>query len=177
MSTKATSTKTLLLIDFENEWTIPTSPYYVGDLKDLITKINQLIDSCRNNNYKIIFITHIEKDSDIVFKENSNNIEIIPSLHKLSQDILIKKYKISPFYQTTLEQELQGITELVIAGILTNLCVRSTIHDAYDREFKITVITDCCTTFDPKTHDFTIQDLKATREEIIFLPLKEFLQQ
>lgn len=170
-------TKALLLLDFENEWTIPTSPYHIGDLKELITKTNRLIYSCRNNNYKIIYITHIEKDSDTVFKENSNNIEIIPTIHKLPTDILIKKYKISPFYQTTLEKELKGIKELVIAGLLTNLCVRSTIHDAYDREYQITVITDCCTTFDPKNHDFTIQDLKATREEIIFLPLKQFLQQ
>jgi len=87
---------------------------------------------------------------------------------------LITKYKISPFYRTTLQQELTGIKEIVVAGILANLCVRSLVQDAYDRDFAITVIKDCCVSLDQETQDFTFKDLKATREEIAFLDLDEF---
>ena len=168
------TSKALILIDFENEWTDKSSDYFVGDISDLIKKTNKLIDFCRKNNYKIIFTTHIEKDSDSAFASNSKNVEIIKELHKQNSDVLITKNKISPFYKTNLDKHLEGIDEIVICGILTNLCVRSLAQDAYDRDFKITIIKDCCRAFDVETHEFTIKDLKATREEIEFLNLNEF---
>ena len=168
------TSKALILIDFENEWTDKSSDYFVGDVSDLIKKTNKLIDFCRKNNYKIIFTTHIEKDSDSAFASNSKNVEIIKELHKQNSDVLITKNKISPFYETNLDKHLEGIDEIVICGILTNLCVRSLAQDAYDRDFKITIIKDCCRAFDEETHNFTIKDLKATREEIEFLNLNEF---
>lgn len=168
--------KALLLVDFENEWNRPDSDYYIGDVSDLINKTNQLIDFCRKKNYKIIFTTHIEAASKAEFAPNSKNIEIIPAIHRQPEDVLISKNKISPFYKTNLEKELSGIKEIVVAGILTNLCVRSTVQDAYDRDFDIKVITDCCMAFDQETHNFTIKDIKATREEVEFLNLKKFIK-
>jgi len=170
------TSKALILVDFEKEWTDKSSDYFVGDIYDLIKKTNKLIDFCRKNNYKIIFTTHIEKNSGGEFAENSENIEIIDEINKQDSDVLIKKNKISPFFKTDLEKHLEGIDEIVICGILTNLCVRSLVQDAYDRDFKITIIKDCCRAFDEETHNFTIKDLKATREEIEFLNLNEFIE-
>ena len=165
----------LILVDFENEWIKQDSDYFVGDISGVIKKTNKLISYCRKKGYKIIFTRHVEKDSDDAFAENSEKIKIMTELHKKDIDILIKKYKISPFYKTNLENELRGIKEIVVAGILTNLCVRSLIEEAYDREFEITIIKDCCVSLDKKIQEFTFKDLKTTREEINFLDLKEFL--
>ena len=170
------TSKALILVDFENEWTDKNSDYFVGDISELIEKTNKLIDYCRKNNYKIIFTTHIEKDSNDAFAPNSKNVEIIDEINKQDSDVLITKNKISPFYKTDLEKHLEGIDEIVVCGILTNLCVRSLAQDAYDRDFKITIIKDCCRAFYEETHNFTIKDLKATREEIEFLNLNEFIK-
>ncbi|MBW3004629.1 cysteine hydrolase [Candidatus Woesearchaeota archaeon] len=166
--------KALLLVDFEKEWINPDSEYYVGDISEVLAKTNKLIDFCRKQGYKLIFTTHVEEDSEDAFAEGTESIEIIPELHKEPSDILITKNKVSPFYDTDLDDELEDIEEIVIAGILTNLCVRSAIHDAYDRDFDITVIKDCCVAFDEATQEFTFDDLAATREEIKFLDLDEF---
>jgi nicotinamidase-related amidase len=170
------TSKALVLVDFEKEWTDENSDYFVGNVSELVEKTNELIDFCRKNDYKIIFTTHIEKDSDEVFAENSENVEIIDEVNKQDSDVVIKKNKISPFFKTNLDKHLERIDEIVIAGILTNLCVRSLAQDAYDRDFKITIIKDCCRAFDEETHNFTIKDLKATREEIEFLNLNEFVK-
>lgn len=167
--------KALILVDFENEWIDKKSEYYLGDISGTINKTNQLIDFCRKAGYKIIFTAHVEKDSDEAFAENSKNTKIISSIHKLKSDTLIIKNKISPFYKTNLEKELSGIKEIVVGGILTNLCVRSLVQDAYDRDFKIMVVKDCCLAFDKETQEFTFKDLKAAREEIEFLELKDFI--
>lgn len=86
------------------------------------------------------------------------------------------KNKISPFYNTSLDQELHGIKHVIVCGILTNLCVRSFIQDAYDREFTITVVKDCCVAHSPEIQEFTFYDLAQTRDEIDFTELKEFVQ-
>lgn len=169
------NTNALLIIDWEKEWVDIRSEYYVGDLTNATKKLNKLIAFCRVNGYKIIFIKHIEKNSKEAFAENSKNVEFIDGLDVEKPDTIIKKYKISSFFKTNLDAKLKGINKVVIAGVLTNLCVRSAVQDAYDRDFEVVVIKDCCKAFDIETHYFTIKDLKATRDEIKFLNLKEFI--
>jgi nicotinamidase-related amidase len=167
--------KALIIVDFENEWINRRSDYFVGDISGEIARTNALIDHCRGNGYKIIFTTHVEKGSSTAFAGGTDRVRMIKGIHKLGSDILVTKNKISPFYKTSLEKELRGIKSIVACGILTNLCVRSLAQDAYDRDFNITVIKDCCVAFDKKTQDFTFKDLKATREEIGFLNVKQFI--
>ncbi|MBI5061645.1 MAG: isochorismatase family protein [Candidatus Aenigmarchaeota archaeon] len=107
----------------------------------------------------MIFTPHVEKDSTTAFAENSENIQLIGALHKKEADKLIVKNKISPFYKTALEQELKGVKHIIVAGILTNLCMRMLIEEAYDRDFQITVITDCCVAKSKQIQDFTFKDL------------------
>jgi len=166
----------LVLVDFQNEWINPESDYFVGDISKVISKVNSLIEFCRKKDYKIIFTRHIEEGSADAFAKGSKSTEIIPKITRQRHDILITKNKISPFYKTTLEKELRGIKHLVVAGILTNLCVRSLVEEAYDRDFEITVIKDCCVAMDKKTQEFTFKDLKNTREEVQFLNLKDFIE-
>lgn len=163
----------LVLIDFQEERINPQSEYYMGDIQEVITKVNYLIDHCRTRGYKIIFTKHREIGSLDYFGPET---EIMRSLKRDETDTIIIKNKISPFYNTSLEKELEGIKQVIVCGILTNLCVRSFIQDAYDREYLITVIQDCCVAHTPEIQDFTFYDLAQTREEIDFTNLQEFVE-
>ncbi|MBN1175272.1 cysteine hydrolase [Candidatus Woesearchaeota archaeon] len=169
-------TKALILVDYQNEWLDENSDYYVGDISKELDNTNKLISFCREKGYKIIFTQHVEEESDDAFAPNSKNIKIMSEIDIQKEDVIITKNKISSFYNTNLEKELEDVDEIVICGILTNLCVRSLVQDAYDRDFEITVVKDCCVAFDKQTQEFTFKDLKATREEIEFVDLVEFLQ-
>ena len=168
--------RALILVDFQEEWADPNSPYFIGDIEEVIEGVNKLIDYCRKERYKIIFTSHVEPGSEESFRADSKNIEIIEGINKKSIDTLIQKNKINPFYQSKLENELSLVREIVVCGILSNLCVRSLIEDAYDREFDITVIKDCCLAYDMEVQDFTFDDLKNTRQEIDFKDLKDFIK-
>ncbi len=163
----------LVLIDFQSEWSNPASEYYVADMQEIVAKTNYLIDYCRTRWYKIIWTKHREIDSLDDFWPDT---EIISELKKEDTDTIIIKNKISPFYNTSLEKELDGIKNVIVCGILTNLCVRSFIQDAYDRDFIITVIKDCCVAHTPEIQEFTLYDLAQTREEIDFTTFKEFVE-
>ncbi len=163
----------LVLIDFQEEWINPESEYYVGDAQEVLGKVQYLIDHCRTRGYKIIFTKHRETDS---LEHFGPQTQIISTLKVEETDTIIIKNKISPFYNTSLEKELEGIKHVIVCGILTNLCVRSFVQDAYDREFAITVIKDCCMAHTPELQEFTFFDLGQTREEIEFINLKEFVE-
>ena len=49
---------------------------------------------------------------------------------------------------------------------MTNLCVRSAVADAYDRDLKVTVVKDVCVSDSPSTDRFTFRDLKKTRPSL-----------
>jgi nicotinamidase-related amidase len=166
--------KSLIIVDWEKEWINVNSEYYIGsDLNEYTNRINRLIDISRSKNFKIIFIKHLEQTGDS-FQKDSENSEFISGLSISEEDTIIKKYKISPFYKTNLDNELKNIDEIYVCGILTNLCVRSTVQDAYDRDFKVNIIEDCCVAFDEETHRFTLEDIKNTRPEVEIIKCEDF---
>lgn len=169
--------KTLIIIDYENEWVEPNSKYYVGNISDQISKLRELVQFCRKKGFPIIFTRHIEPESKEAFVPGTSKVDIISDTGFQEKDLLITKQSVSPFFQTELEAKLKqlGADHLVVTGILTNLCVRSCVSDAYDRDYKITVITDTCVAFSDDIHKFTLKDLKDTRPEIEFLTVEDFI--
>ncbi len=70
--------------------------------------------------------------------------EIVPELTPQPGDLLVPKARYSGFAGTGLEQLLvaRRIRTLLVAGVATNVCVESTIRDAYHREFFPVMVTD-----------------------------------
>lgn len=163
----------LVLVDFQEERTDPDSEFYLWNIDPTIQKVNFLIDYCRSREHKIIFTKHNEPGS---IKDFWINSKLITEIKYQEWDIVVTKNKISPFYQTNLEEILEDTKKVIVCGILTNLCVRSFIEDAYDRDFHVIMIKDCCVAQRPEVHNFTIQDLQETRDEIEFLNLEDLVE-
>ncbi|MEO3470722.1 cysteine hydrolase [Roseomonas sp. CAU 1739] len=70
--------------------------------------------------------------------------EIVPELTPRPGDIVVPKARYSGFAGTGLEQVLASrrIRTLLVCGVATNVCVESTIRDAYHREFFPVMLTD-----------------------------------
>jgi len=77
-------------------------------------------------------------------------------------DVSVEKIAYSAFYQTRLEWVLRklGITHLVVAGIVTNGGVASTVRDAHVRDLDMTVLEDGCAAPTPTMHAEAIAALK-----------------
>jgi len=61
-------------------------------------------------------------------------------------DILVQKSRYSGFVNTPLDSILRsrGIKYLLVAGVATNVCVETTIRDAFGLEYHAVLVTDCC---------------------------------
>ncbi len=81
-------------------------------------------------------------------------------------DIAIEKVAFSAFYMSRLEWVLRqaGTSHLLVAGIVTNGGVASTVRDAHVREFHVTVLEDGCAAMTPTLHDAAIAGLRPVAE-------------
>ncbi|MDO4714585.1 MAG: isochorismatase family cysteine hydrolase [bacterium] len=139
----------------------------------MIKKTNYLIEYARAMGYKIIFVRHLEEEGD--FSPANPNSELISELQMQEQDTLITKHKISAYYQTAMEQELEGIQNIVVCGVLTNLCVRMFVEESYDRGFRIALIEDLTAAFSDELQEMTLEDLHSTRAGLTIVPLETFV--
>lgn len=86
-------------------------------------------------------------------------------------EIIVTKRRISAFTGSDLEVVLrsQGIRHLVLTGISTSGVVLSTIREAADKDFQLTVIADCCADTDTEVHEVLTTKVFPVQAEVINL--------
>ncbi|GAB5558532.1 MAG: cysteine hydrolase [Synoicihabitans sp.] len=79
---------------------------------------------------------------------------IIEALSPRDGERVIDKPGKGAFYATPLHEELQklGITQLVIAGVTTEVCVHTTVREANDRGYDCLVLADATASYHPEFH-------------------------
>jgi ureidoacrylate peracid hydrolase len=79
-----------------------------------------------------------------------------------SPDYVIDKTRYSGFHNTALEALLRGlgVDTIYLAGVITNMCVEATARDAFHRDFRFVVLSDCVSGFSRKLHDASLETLQ-----------------
>jgi len=136
---------------------------------DLVSSINQLVRSFRQNNQPIIWIRQEFKPdlSDAFLEMRKHDIritiagtegaEILSELEVQPVDTVVVKKRYSAFFRTELEEVLRTLRPevLVVAGINTHACVRATVIDAYQRDYQVIVASECTASYDEEHHEVT----------------------
>jgi nicotinamidase-related amidase len=86
------------------------------------------------------------------FHEDSPEAQ--PAITPSANDFVVVKRRVSAFSGSDLEVVLrgQGIDSLILCGIATSGVVLSTLREAADKDYVLTVIEDACFDRDPEVH-------------------------
>lgn len=86
-------------------------------------------------------------------------------------EIIINKTASGVFSSTNLHYVLKnlGIESLFCVGVYTNECVETTVRDACDLGYLVTVVEDCCATVTPELHHGSVSNLRDRYARIVTL--------
>jgi nicotinamidase-related amidase len=94
---------------------------------------------------------------------------IHPALGPEPEDIIVTKRRVSAFAGTDLEMLLRAreIETLAMFGIATSGVVLSTLTAAFDLDYRVAVISDCCADRDVELHHVLLNKLFANRGVVL----------
>lgn len=153
----------------------------------LISNINSIVQAFRNKNLPVIWVKQVwsedlsdahpfnRKTGNKQVIEGTTGSELLDELDFSNLDFQVIKKRYSGFFRTNLNNLLQEqeIHALVFCGINTHACVRTTIIDAYQRDYECFIGTECVASYDQEHHEITLKYLKQaiaqtmTNQEII----------
>jgi ureidoacrylate peracid hydrolase len=89
--------------------------------------------------------------------------EVVDDLDCHHDDLRLDKVRFDAFQWTSLEPLLRGlsVTKLLICGVVTNLCVETTVRSAFMRDFPVTLIEDACAAKTRRLHELSIEVLTS----------------
>ncbi|MBA2681506.1 MAG: cysteine hydrolase [Ktedonobacteraceae bacterium] len=95
--------------------------------------------------------------------------EIHPAIAPQPTDIVVTKRRVSAFSGSDLEVVLraQSISHLVLCGIATSGIVLSTLREAADKDYRLTVLADCCADADEEVHRVLLSKVFPRQAEIV----------
>jgi ureidoacrylate peracid hydrolase len=81
--------------------------------------------------------------------------EIVDELTPQGGDRVIDKPRQSAFYRTDLEEQLRelGVDSVIVCGVVTNMCVESTVRDAYCRDIRVVIPSDATASVAREMHE------------------------
>jgi nicotinamidase-related amidase len=94
---------------------------------------------------------------------NEKGWDIIPELAPLSGETVIDKPSRSAFLHTDLHLILQskGISNIILTGVTTDVCVHSTMRNADDLGYECLLLEDCCAATEPQHHAAAVSTIKT----------------
>lgn len=98
-------------------------------------------------------------------------MQIHPDIAPQDGDIVVTKRRVSAFTGSDLEVVLRGqdIRHMVLTGIATSGVVLSTLREAADKDYQLTVIEDCCADGDEEVHRVLTTKVFPRQGEVISL--------
>lgn len=136
----------LLLIDVQNDY-FPGGAMEVPGAEAAAGKASSMVATFREKSLPVIHIQHIAaRRGATFFLPGTHGAEINASVEPVPGEPLFQKHFPNAFHQTPLLDHLRkgGISRLVISGMMTQMCIDSTVRAAFDLGFRCSLASDAC---------------------------------
>ncbi len=161
----------LLIIDMQNDVMnmVPTG-------RSVAPAIRRVLDFCREKQIPVIHKLRVHRPDGVdverfrleLFKrepflvEGSTGAEIVAELRPIAGEYQVRGARFSGFFQTDLLLILHrlGVETLVVCGVQTPNCVRSTVVDGIGYDFHTVVLSDATAAKTSEIHAANLLDMQ-----------------
>ncbi len=179
----------ILVVDMLNEFLEPGGEMVLLEGRRVIEPINRLLAASREMGMRVVWLCDehpIPEDKEFEKRVphcigGTWNAGIVDAMDVAPDELRIAKRRYSGFFGTDLDLRLRewGVQQVVVTGVVTNICVRSTVHDAYFLGYDVFVPEDCVSATSEREQASTLYDIDThfgdvvTSEELMAIGVGE----
>ena len=167
----------ILVVDMLNEFLEPGGGMVLPEGRSVIEPINRLLAASREVGMRVVWLCDehpIPEDKEFEKRVphcigGAWNAGIVDAMDVAPHELRIAKRRYSGFFGTDLDLQLRewGIQQVVVTGIVTNICVRSTVHDAYFLGYDVFVLEDCVSATSDREQASTLYDIDTHFGDVV----------
>jgi nicotinamidase-related amidase len=138
----------LVVIDIQNDY-FPGGAMELEGAEAAAARAGTAIKTFREKNLPVVHIRHLSvRPGATFFLPGTRGVEIHLLVQPLAGETVIEKNFPNAFRNTSLRKELDrlNVKNLVVAGMMTHMCVDASVRHAADLGYKITLLGDACAT-------------------------------
>ena len=179
--------RALLVVDMQNGFCHPEGSFTrmgmgLEGADEAVRNAALAVEQARRAGLPVVFTRHLYRpgraDEGRALKQNSPALagldglqggtwdaDVVADLGAGPSDLTVDKVRFDAFQWTSLEPLLRGldVAELAVCGVVTNLCVETTIRSAFMRDFPVIMLADCCAAQTRRLHDLSVEVLTSYR--------------
>lgn len=160
----------LVIIDMLNDFIDEKGALLCENGKQIVPKIREAINFCHENNIQVIHVQEAHRENDADFRvrpvhaiKGTWGSQFVPELEPEEEkgDYVVQKRRHSAFSYTDFDLFLreEQIDTVVLTGVWTNVCVRSTASDALYHGYNIIALSDGTASKDEDMHRSGLRDM------------------
>jgi ureidoacrylate peracid hydrolase len=161
----------VIVVDMINEFCKPGGAMVLPGYETLVEPQLGIIEAARAAGAPVVWVhdvhrRNMRRDREWLKRtphclEGSWGTEIIEDLGARADEIHLTKRRYSAFFGTDLDLTLKDmqVDQLVVMGVVTNICVRSTVHDGFFLGYEIVVPHDACAATGPREQSSSLYDI------------------
>jgi ureidoacrylate peracid hydrolase len=158
----------VIVVDMVNEFFEPGGKMVLEGGKALYAPVNALLDAAHKAHIPVFYTNQWLRPDDALFKKriphclmDTWGAQIVDALHRAPDDIVVPKRRYSAFFCTDLDLHLRerNIATVIVTGVVTNICVRSTVHDAFFLGYEVVVPVECVAATAPQAQETSLYDI------------------
>ncbi len=180
----------VLVVDMLNDFFKPGGKMVLEGGYVLFDPIRDLLRKARSVKVPVIYVNDSHRaglKEDREFKKRAEHCiegtwgaQVVDELKPQNDDVIITKRRFSGFFETDLDLTLKDlqVDTVIVMGVVTNICVRSTIHDAFFRGYQVIVPRDCVMATGEREQESSLYDIEThfgdvtTSEKVIEIMAK-----
>ncbi len=139
-------TRLLVIVDIQNDY-FPGGAYPLVGPEAAAERARALLADFRASGEPVVHVQHVWDAPDATFmRPGTPGIEINDAVAPLADEPIVLKASPNAFVGTDLEHRIREVAadDVVIVGMMTSMCVDSTVRAAADLGFTVTVASDAC---------------------------------
>jgi nicotinamidase-related amidase len=177
----------LLVVDMQNDFVRQGAPQEVPTARDTLPTIHRLIKGFRDVARPVVYTKFLSGPGETLmwawspecapptrscwpgvmraYADADRELEgpdVVGEIYPEPGDPIVEKYGYDAFHHTKLTDLLRAnhVTDLIVVGTVTQICVQDTVHGAFHEGYRTVVVSDAVSSYDEELHRTTLRNIE-----------------